>query len=337
MMTVQYENTAPRIQRLAERFREKSRFLLLTHVNPDGDALGSLIGMGLGLRSLGKQVVMCCESGVPYLYDFLPGVEHVVAEVGDPRDYDAVVLLDCHALKRAGKQASAMTPLPWLAVVDHHIVEDELPEDALVDTTASAAGELVYHLLVAMGAAVTDEIAANLFVAVSTDTGSFSYENTSPGALAVGAELVRCGARPWDVFQAVNLNKRPERLRLLGMALQNMEFFHGGNMGALTVTTDMLASAGATAVDVDGFVEYPRSVQGVELAALFRETGNGACKVSLRSRGGFDTADLARSFGGGGHRNAAGFSLPGALEDVKKQVVEAAGRRFPAADRRSAP
>ncbi len=318
-----------RIRDLAMLFSQSRRILLMTHINPDGDALGSLLGCGLALEAQGKAVTMHCQGGGNPIYSFLPGVERVSADPGRPEDYDLAVLLDCHSLKRAGELALPMAAVTTLAVIDHHVVETELPVHALVDEGASAAAELVFYVLNEMGADITPEIAANLFVAISTDTGSFSYENTSPGALSVASELVRAGAAPWDAFQKLYMKKPLGRLQLLGLALKDMELHYGGKVGALSVTTDMMTVTGTTSADTDGFVEYPRSVEGVELAVFFREREKGGCKVSLRSRGRVNTAALASEFGGGGHRNAAGFFIAEPLVKARKMVMESAARYLP--------
>jgi len=326
------DHTSNGLKALAGLLAGKKRFILLTHVNPDGDALGSLIALGQGLAALGKKATMYCEDGVPSLYEFLPGSQEVTAVPGGPEDYEAAVLLDCNSLKRAGEQALSMADVPVLAVLDHHIPDGPLPESAVVDEKISATGELVYHLLLALKAEITPEIATNLFVAISTDTGSFSYENTTAEVMALCGDLVRKGARPWKIFQDLHLNRPPQRLRLLGLSLKDVEFFLEGRIGALTVTNEMMSRTVTTAIDTDGFVEYPRFVRGVELALLFRETDNGGCKVSLRSKGRFNAAALARSFGGGGHVSAAGFTAQGPLEEIKRAVIETAGGLMPGSE-----
>jgi len=333
MMTKPNDSIRDRIKVLADLFAKKTRFVLMTHINPDGDAVGSCLALGLGLASLNKKVTMFCQGGVPYLYDFLPESGQISPSPGAPEDYDIAVLLDCHTLERAGDQALAMAQVPVLAVVDHHIVEGvSLPAHSLVDTGASAAGELVYYILTTLGVEITPEVATNLFVAISTDTGSFSYENTNSGALSVCAELVKSGAKPWDIFRRLHLNKSRERLELLGLALRGMTFHHQGQVGAVTITSEMLSVTGAVSADTEGIVEHPRSVKGVELAVLFRQTENAGYKVSLRSRGRVNAAALSQSFGGGGHHNAAGFHIKGSIEEVKKRVINAAGPLLPLAE-----
>jgi phosphoesterase RecJ-like protein len=317
---------------LAQALQAARRILLMTHLNPDGDALGSLLALAEGLERLGKTVTRHHEGPAPAMYGFLPGLDRVAPTLGPVDEYDRVLLLDCHELDRVGPQAAALNPGARLMVLDHHLTRNHLPDLALVDPSASSTGELVFELLNRLGVDLTESIAVNLYVAIATDTGMFAFDNTSKYALQVASRLVAAGARPWDVFSRLYMERSPAWARLLGLALARMEYHFGGWMGLMMVTADMLAESGALMEDTDGFVEYPRRVAGVELAALFREHGDGSVKVSLRSRGGFNAAAVAQLFGGGGHFQAAGFSLSGSLADVKARVLDEIGRQRPMAD-----
>jgi phosphoesterase RecJ-like protein len=323
----------PAIQDVARALVEQDRVLILTHENPDGDALGSALALGEGLESLGKRVRIYCQGVVPEMYSFLSGVDRIAPDPGLPEDWDAVVILDCHSLDRVGEAALVMADAPMLIVVDHHVVEGELPPLHVLDTKAAAAGELVFLILTAMDVELSPTMAVSLYTAISTDTGSFSFDNTTAAALQITAELVRLGAEPWSIFQRLHMRRSPERLRLLAMALESLEFHMGGRLGVMTVTREMMSETGTEPEDTDGFVEYPRSVQGVELAALFRENGNGKVKVSLRSGGHADAAALARSFGGGGHFQAAGFGVEERLDLLKKRFLETSVQYLPDAAR----
>ncbi|MBU2547772.1 MAG: bifunctional oligoribonuclease/PAP phosphatase NrnA [Proteobacteria bacterium] len=317
------------LEAIARLVREHGRFLIATHVNPDGDAVGSLLGLGRTLEGLGKQVRMYSRGPIPEMYAFLPGTRRVTRDPGRGDDYDVVFLLDCNELERAGRPVEPVNGAPVLAVLDHHEFEGSLPEYTVVDTNASAAGELVYHLLTVLGADLTPDIAQNLFTAISTDTGSFAFDNTSAMALEVCSALVKAGARPWDIFRQLHYNRSARRLELLGAALAGLELFHEGRLAALTITLEMMERTGTSGPDTDGFVEYPRSVKGVDLAVLFRQEDDGSCHVSLRSLGRVNAAALARSFGGGGHEKAAGFTTRGAIEQIKTLLVQAAQAALP--------
>jgi len=315
---------------LAEFFNEKDNFLLLSHENPDCDALGSMLALGRGLASRGKSVTMFNSDGVPALYEFLPGSERVTDRMGPVDAYEAAVLLDCHELDRAGEKALAAISIPAMAVLDHHEVQGTVRGDILViDPTISAVGEIVYRLLGEMNIPVDPQMAANLFAAISTDTGSFNYGNTTAESLETAGQLVRLGASPIHIYQELEMNMPPERLNLLSRALSSMEYHHQGRVGTMIVSQEMMSASGVTAEETEGLVNYPRSVRGVELAFLLTENADGACHVSLRSRGRMDAAFLAGSFGGGGHHNAAGFTKKGSVEEIKKLVLDAAIQLLP--------
>ncbi|MBW2084514.1 MAG: DHH family phosphoesterase [Deltaproteobacteria bacterium] len=284
-----------------------------------------MLALGEGLRSLGKSVRLFNETGVPPLYKFLPHAKEVATRLDAWNDFDIAVLLDCHSLKRAGKKAAKAALIQDLAILDHHEVgQPVLSAASMIDPEVSATGELIYQLLISMEVDITPQMATNLFTAISTDTGSFSFDNTTASCLDVAAALVRRGARPWEIFRQLNFNMPPQRLNLLSRSLENIEYYHQGRIGTLTVNSEVMAATKTSKIDTEGFVSYPRSVRGVELALLITENGDGVCHVSLRSQGKVDAAALAGTFGGGGHHNAAGFSLAGTVEEVKTRVISAA-------------
>ena len=321
---------------LIEALASRERLLLLTHRNPDGDALGSLLALGEGLTSLGKKVTGYVAGEVPGMYAFMPGLDGLAEVLGEAADYEMVFLLDCHTLERTGVTDFEPSDRTVMAILDHHIVEDPLPDLAVVDPGASSTGELVWKLLLDLEAEITPTMAENLYVAIATDTGFFSFANTTAEAFDVSAALVKAGASPWRVYSRLYLEKPVAKLRLLGLALNGLEFYQGGRIGLMAVTAEMMASTGTTDQDTDGFVEYPRSVGGTEVAALIREIAPRKWKASLRSMGRADVAALARTFGGGGHRQAAGCTLDGDLAEVKKILVDKAALVLSAGEGRAA-
>ncbi|MEW6263696.1 MAG: bifunctional oligoribonuclease/PAP phosphatase NrnA [Thermodesulfobacteriota bacterium] len=330
------DRNGARLRTLARLVREGRRILLLTHEYPDGDAFGSMVGLGLAISSPDRRVTMFCAGGPPALFKFLPGAAEVRDDPGRTEDYDLAVMLDCHRLERVGGPAEALRRLRTLAALDHHLADELLPENVLVATEASSTGELVFYLINELGVTLTREVAANLFAAISTDTGSFCFENTSAESLEIAARLVRAGVSPWEVFRGLSLGRPRGRLALLGLALSGLEYYHQGRLGVMTLTQENLAATGVGWDDADGFVEYPRSVQGVELAVLFRSIGPESCQVSLRSLGRINAAALARMFGGGGHSQAAGFTANGRLSDLKAKVIEASAAFMPPLEARGA-
>ncbi|MBW1709012.1 MAG: bifunctional oligoribonuclease/PAP phosphatase NrnA [Deltaproteobacteria bacterium] len=324
------------IESLADLLRKKNHFLLLSHVSPDGDALGSMIALGDALRSLGKNVKLFNETGVPSRYSFLPRAAEVTGRLGRLADFEVAILLDCHSLKRAGVRFSQTDQLPLLAVLDHHEVGDPVSAAVtVIDPQTAATGELVYQLLITMGVSITPEMATNLYTAISTDTGSFNFDNTTASCLEVAAALVDSGARPWDIYRQLNFNLPPERLRILSQTLGGVDYYYKGQLGTLTIDSEIMSAAQIYEIDTEDFVSFPRSIKGVELAVLITENGGGVCHVSLRSQGRVNAAAMAKSFGGGGHRNAAGFSISGSAESVKSRVIAAAASFMPREEDRS--
>lgn len=311
----------PAIVRLAQALTQTRCVAVMTHERPDPDGLGALIGLGLALGNLGKPHYLYCAGGVPLAYRFLPGWERVSPAFAPPSDCGFGLLLDCHEIARAGGEAR---PFKTMAALDHHLGQAEEGMLGLVDTSYSSAGEMTLELVQALGTPVTDQIAANLFAAISTDTGSFSFSNTTARCLKAASFLVERGARPFELHQAIHLSARPARLRLLGAALSGMELAHAGRLALLTLTRQMLEKAQATDDDTEGFVEYPRSLAGVELAALLRQTPEGFTRISLRAKGRVNAAQIAEAFGGGGHFNAAGFTLRQNPSEAAKTLKAAA-------------
>lgn len=311
---------------VSDPFARKDRFLLLTHEDPDGDALGSLLGLGEGLEILGKHATLLVQGHLPRLYGFLPGVEKIGHRLEDVESFEAAVLLDCHSLERAGREAERARGVPCRIILDHHLVTGPIEAThAYIDPGVAATGEIVYRLLKRLGVPWTASLATNLFTAITTDTGSFSFNNTTADCLEAAADLVRAGARPWQIFQHLHLEMPVGRLDLLRRALERLEFHHQGRLGIMAVDADMMKQSGTTGEDVEGFVDYPRSVRGVELAVLIRENGHGRFDVSLRSQGRINVSALAETFGGGGHHHAAGFSQKArSLSDIKGRIISAA-------------
>jgi len=302
--------------------REKDRFLIACHENPEGDAIGSELALALALRKMGKTATVLNADPVPANLLFLPGAGTVVfAEDGSK--YDVAVVVDCGSPDRTGRVGPELRKCPLLVNIDHHRSNGDLGELALVDPAAAATGLLVHRVLSAMGYEVDLDVATNIYVAVLTDTGSFHYGSTSPEAFEVAGEMVRRGVDPWAVAEQVYETQSALRLRLLGRVLDSLEVSADGRVACITTMREDLREFSAGKDALEGFINYPRSIVGVEVAVSLREEGGGAFRVSFRSKGRVDVSAVAARFGGGGHRNAAGCTVPGLLVDVKKRVFEA--------------
>jgi len=222
-----------------------------------------------------------------------------------------------------GDEAPRIAGIRQIVNIDHHISNDRYGHLTLTDPEASSTGEMVFRLLDAMGLEITKDMAVNLYTAILTDTGAFRYANTGPRTFAAAGRLLEKGADPAGIAQQVYETFPAVKIRLLARALTTLEFDWEGRIAALTVSKSMLDEAGAEWEHTEGFVEYPRSIEGVQVAAFLSEIGEGLYKVSLRSKGRFNVEEVARKFGGGGHINAAACRIEGDAETVKKRLFEA--------------
>lgn len=314
-----------------------SHVVLATHVHPDGDALGSLFGLADILEAQGKKIFCYLEEPVSHLYDFLPCCDRAdsdldaalqFAEQAPPEDVVAIAL-DCGDAERLGAAKEKLLSISPFIVIDHHRGNRAFGDHIWLESDCSSTGEMVYELAVAIGADVSENAAFCLYVAIVTDTGSFRYESTSPRTLRIAADLVEKGVRPDEVAQRVYDNYTLARLRLMEMVLATLEVHAEGRVALIRVSADMFERSGATSDDVEGFINYPRSLSSVQVAAFIKETSKGFVSVSLRAKGKIDVAAVAADFGGGGHRNAAGFRFSErSVEDVQHEVLEALHKAF---------
>ncbi|MBI5379314.1 MAG: bifunctional oligoribonuclease/PAP phosphatase NrnA, partial [Nitrospirae bacterium] len=307
--------------------RAHQRFVISTHLNPEGDALGSQLALGRALETLGKDVRLCNRDPVPGLYRFLPGADRIEVVEMVPAPYDLLVLVDCGSLDRTGLRL----PEPGggeMVIVDHHLSSQGTGPWHWIDAGASATGEMIYALIRELAVPLDKTIAVNLYAAITTDTGTFRYSNTTPHVLRMAAELIERGADPWNNALRMYESHPEGRIRLLAAALGALERGLGGRAAWIILTSRMFAETGTAAGDTEGIVNYPRSIEGVEVAFLFRQVEEKEWKVSFRSKGGVNVASLAETFGGGGHHNAAGCQVSGTLEEVKQRVLQALERAF---------
>ncbi len=307
------------------------RVALTTHVNPDGDGLGSEVGLAHLLRSCGLDVTIANPSPTAgrfgFLFEDLPGVDQTENAVRALRQADVIVVLDISDLGRLGMLASTVTErgVP-VACIDHHVSPGTLPPGPrYLDPGAAATGELVCEIALANQWPIVPAAARALYVAVLTDTGGFRFSNTHPRTLRIAAELLeRGGLDPEDIYLDVYANAPPGRPRLLAEALQTLVVEPDVGLSWVTVPPGAIERHDVSVDDLDGVVEFPRSVSGTRMALMFREISRGRIKVSLRAVGAADVAAFARPFGGGGHVHAAGLSVEGSLADVQSQVLTAA-------------
>jgi phosphoesterase RecJ-like protein len=307
------------IQNIVEEIRTNHSFLLTTHEGPDGDAVGSTLALASLLKKTGKDVVVHYRDPVPDLYGFLPGSDTVSAHIPD-RDFDIAFVLDIGEVKRAGEEFCRFGRIGKTINLDHHLACENFGTLNLVDPAAAATGVLVYRIASALGYSFDAETALCLYVSIITDTGSFRYSNANREAFTIAGEMIERGVNAWDVAEQLYENQPRKRLELLARCLPTLEIIKGGLAASVTVTLDMYADTGADAELTDGFVNYPRSIKGVEVAIFFRQIDEDRVKVGFRSKGKVNVAVFSAALGGGGHHNAAGCTVDGTIDAVKARV-----------------
>jgi bifunctional oligoribonuclease and PAP phosphatase NrnA len=311
------------LQAVLEVVRRGQRFAVCSHARPDGDAVGSTLACGLLLSQMGKQADLLSADPVPLIYRGLPCAATIRQATRLEGEYDAIILLECDGVARArllGVEGR------FLVNIDHHVSGKAFADVNWIDTDACAVGEMVYRLARAAGVTVTPEMAACLYAAVLTDTGSFCYEGTDVHAFELARELVQCGADPAEIAREVYFSNPLSKMMLLGAALTTLR--RDGRLAWLWVTNADMQRIGAAEEDCEGIVNYAIAIAGVEAAVLLRELPDRKVRLSLRSKGNVDVARIAASFGGGGHLHAGGCTLPGPLSAATDRILETMRREL---------
>jgi phosphoesterase RecJ-like protein len=305
---------------VADAIRSGRRFLVTAHPGPDGDAVGCMAAALLVLEGLGKEVVAFNPDPVPRRYRFLEGTGRFVDEVPEGT-FDVTLVLDTSDSRMfAGALEFGAPDLGTVVVIDHHKTRGDLGDVVLWDSGAASVGVLLHRVFDELGIELSPAVAEALYCSVISDTGSFRYQNTNPDAMRVAAALLEVGVDPWRVSSNLYEERPRQELELLARVLQTLEVSEDGLAASLTVTPEMLEETGTTPDVVDGFINYARGIQGVEVAILFRPRPD-AVRVSFRSRGTVDVAAIAERRGGGGHRNAAGCTVPSVSIDLLRSEL----------------
>jgi bifunctional oligoribonuclease and PAP phosphatase NrnA len=294
------------------------RFLVATHIRPDGDAVGSLLSMAHMLRQLGKQADPYCNDPAPVAYRFLPGVHTIRDRVSQPFLYEVAILVDCAEFLRVGSAlAEAIHQVPFLITIDHHVSHATFGNIFWNNTSASSACEMLYDLCLRLPLSIEADLATTLYTGLLTDSGSFRFSNTNQRVLEIAANLVAAGADPAYIAEQVYDSATVQSLRLLAGILATLSFSADDRLATAEMTQEMFFETAASPSDAEGFINFLRSVKSVEMAMLFREGTDGKIHVSMRSKGSVDVAGFARRHGGGGHRHAAAFEIEGTLEAIR--------------------
>jgi bifunctional oligoribonuclease and PAP phosphatase NrnA len=316
--------TQSTLAQIGSTLREHHRFAVLSHVRPDGDALGSQLALALSLQQLGKDVTVWNEDGLLEKYGFLPGGERLTRPPSQPQDFDVAIALDTATQNRLGTAGEAVRGAKTWINIDHHPSNPGYGDLVYIDPTSPATGQILFELIKSEQLPMDSAIAENLFVAISTDTGSFQYPNTTARTFEIGADLVRGGVDVGRVSQLLYENYPRRRTELLRELLGTMRFEANGKIASFSLSLKVAADLGVKPEDNEGLIDHLRAIHGVIVAVFFEELAEGKVRVSMRSKNeAVDVSAICQKFGGGGHKLAAGARVRGTLAEVEQKILEA--------------
>ncbi len=316
------------MKQIIQQLKNSRSVLIASHVNPDGDAIGSLLAMGLALDALNIKATLYNESDIPAVYRFMPEIKRIQNQISRVHAYETAIILDCSNLDRIGRATDIVTQIPMVINIDHHSTNTRFGERQLIDDKACATAELVFRLLKEMEVPISTAMATSIYTGIVTDTGSFRFSNTNASAFEICNEMVLLGVKPKHIARHLYGSYSLGRIKLLNQALGSIEISNNGSLSLMTLTQNMLRETGTQPEDADGLIQYARKIEDVKVAALIQEQANGRkhvsadknYHVSLRSDGSIDVAAIAATFGGGGHPSAAGFNLESTLDKIKETI-----------------
>jgi bifunctional oligoribonuclease and PAP phosphatase NrnA len=326
-MTTKPDST---LAEVADILRTHQRFVVMSHVRPDGDALGCTLAMGLCLRQMGKDVQMWNDEGCLEKFGFLPQSALVGTPPAEPAEFEVAIVLDTAVKNRAGRCIDAVKRAGVWMNIDHHVSNPRYGDVNHIDSTAPATGQILFELFRQGGLPLTYEMADNLYVAISTDTGSFQYPQTNARTYEIGAELLRMGVNVGALSQRLYESYPRRRIELLKAMLNVLQFSSGDRVASFSLPLATARSLGVKPEDNEGLIDYIRAVEGVVVAAFFEELEDGMVRGSLRSKDPrTDVCKIAAEFGGGGHTLAAGLRARGTLAEVEKKVLKSIHDQLP--------
>jgi bifunctional oligoribonuclease and PAP phosphatase NrnA len=317
---------------IAARLHAAESITVISHYRPDGDAIGSSLAVALALQAMGKKVRVLNEDTVPETLKFLPGSAMVEQPGAEKITSDIVIAVDCATRERLGANCLAVLQAPLWINIDHHRSNEDYGDLHFIDSESPATGEIIFNLLTTTGLPLTRDTGSNLYVAISTDTGSFQYQGTTARTYEIGAALIRLGVDVSTLARDTYENFPRRRIELLRGLLNTMEITHSGRVASWGLTRALAESTGMKPEDAEGLIDTLRSIQGVVIAAAFEELPEGKVRLSLRSKNPqIDVGKVCAVFGGGGHAMAAGARLRGPLSDAKLRVFQAIDEALPPA------
>ena len=314
-----------KIRQVISAIRNYEKFMVFTHVHPDGDALGAIVGMQLILRRLGKTADAYTQDPYSPEYGFLPSVREIRNGISEPAEYEAAILVDCGDMERVGEKfLETVRGAPFIINIDHHVANKPFGNVSWVETGASSTCEMLYDLCMGLSLPPDKPLATALYTGILTDTGSFRYTNTNARVFEIISTLVGFGAEPARIASSVYDSATPEKLRLLAMVLGTLELHASSRIVTAQLSRSMVSEASSNYMESEGFINHLRSIQSAEMAVFFRETGDGLIHISMRSRGDVNVARLAQRHGGGGHKQAAACRIAGDLGSVRSMFIDEA-------------
>src|SRR5699024_10612367 len=291
-----------------------------SHINPDGDNIGSLLALGMALKEIGKTVHILKVDNIPKDYQFLPNV-HLISKPTQDEEFDLFIALDCSDLDRLGSGKEIALKANKILNIDHHITNDNFGHINMVFPPASSTGEIVYYLIKKLNIPINRDVAECLYVAISTDTGSFMYDSTSSNTHRVAAELLDKGINLNKITTQLYQSRSLERTRLFIEALKNLNLYYDGKVGTIKITQKMLKDNKATMEDTEGIISFIRDIENIEVACILKEYDKKEIKLSLRSKKYLDVSKVCLEFSGGGHKRAAGCTIFKDIEEAEESVL----------------
>jgi bifunctional oligoribonuclease and PAP phosphatase NrnA len=310
--------TNPELARIVDAVMARQRFVLSSHSRPDGDSIGSQLAMAYALRELGKQATLVNADPAPPPLMAFPGVRDIIIAPEVIGTFDAAIIMECGDLKRTGVTGLDRS---FVINIDHHPGNTGYGQINWFDASAAACAELVFDLVRALGVRLTKEIATHVYLAILTDTGSFHYSGISPRTFEICKECVEAGVDPVLVARSVYDSNNMGRLKLFGAVLGAMQIDQTGRIAIVYVDHEMARTAGGTYEDTEGLVNLPLTVKEIEAVIFFKQEKGDEYRISLRSKGDIDIGSIAKEYGGGGHKNAAGLTVSGPIEELQRTLV----------------
>ena len=311
--------TSSELERIREAILSRQRFLITSHARPDGDSIGSQLAMAFALEALGKSVRIVNTDAAPEHYQEFPGMERIeIATSVERPDVEAVIVMECSDLSRTGV---AGLDGEFIINIDHHAGNRMYGAINWYDLSAAACGEMVFDVIASLGVPLSTEIATHIYLAILTDTGSFHHSNITPRTFDICRQCVDAGVNPAVMARRVFDSNSFGKLKLIGALLDDMELVDEGRLAVLRLDDDMLKATGSTQNDTEGLINLPLTAREIQAVVFFKLGADGIVRVSMRSKYDVDVREVAAAYGGGGHKNAAGFTAAGTVDEVKDEII----------------